>query len=368
MNILITGSSGFIGKNLCFALKNEKQFKVSGLHRSNLSELPNLISEADVIIHLAGENRPKNHDDFYESNVRLTKNICELISGSGKKIPIIFSSSTQVNMSNPYGQSKLAAEETLKLYYEKSKSPVRVFRLPGIFGKWAKPNFNSVVATFCNNIANNLPIEIHDRDRLIELTYIDDLVLEIIKLINDGFEGYELVTLSNTYSINLGFLADTIYKFKNTRENLMLEPVGNGFLRALYSTFLSYLSPVNFSYKIPSYSDNRGVFMEIFKTSNYGQVSFFTSLPGVVRGGHYHNTKVEKFLIVRGIATFRFKNIATKEVFETTISEKDCVVIETIPGWSHEVINVCDTDIIVILWASELFDRSNPDTYSFEVK
>lgn len=367
MKILVTGANGFIGKNLCAAIESIKEFQLFRLERGNASQLDELVNQSDLVIHLAGENRPKDVADFTNSNVDLTEKICNLIAKSGREIPVIFSSSTQATLNNPYGESKKKAEEILRALSDQYKIPVCIYRLPGIFGKWAKPNYNSVVATFCSNIANDLPIRIDAPSFEIEIAYIDDVVLEILNLVNVGFNGYQLTDLSTTYLVTLEFLAESIYKFKNSRLNLISEAVGTGFLRALYSTYLSYLPPENFTYKIPAYTDPRGVFVEVFKTRSYGQFSYFTSLPGVIRGGHYHHTKVEKFLVVKGEATFKFRNISTGEIFQISTGEKDGVIVETIPGWSHEIINTCEEEIIVMLWASELFDRSKPDTYPFKV-
>ena len=368
MRVLVTGNEGFIGKNLCIRLNEYKEFVILPFTRSDLPDtLPNLINQADAIIHLAGENRPTKDSDFELVNVGLTEFICNALSLAGKKIPIIFASSTQADLDNPYGRSKLDAENLLKKFSSENGNPVSVFRFPGIFGKWCKPNYNSVVATFCHNIVNNLEIKIIDESKVLKLSYIDDIVSEIIKSLKDFNQGFSLLSVKPEYLISVGELANIIESFKNCQSSLFIDKVGDGLIRALYSTYLSYFSVDNFSYSLPENIDIRGKFVEVLKTPNSGQFSFFTAHPGVTRGGHYHHTKTEKFIVVKGLARFRFRNILTNEYHELDITDNESIVVETIPGWIHDITNIGDSDMIVMLWANEIFNPIYPDTISCEV-
>jgi len=368
MKVLVTGADGFIGKNLCFHLI-EQNFQVLSFIRASDSDLlEEFVSQADAIVHLAGENRPVDPAEFRVSNVGLTKVICDLVRKFKKDVPIIFASSIQADLENPYGLSKLAAEDLLKNLKNDTGIKLSIYRLPGVFGKWCKPNYNSVVATFCNNIARDLPISISDPSTKLQLVYIDDVVESFIKFIlkPDIFPDL-YCNIEKQYEIRLGELADQIVSFKSVRENLVIEQVGNGLVRALYATYLSYLPTFDFSYSLPKYSDERGNFIEILKTKNSGQFSYFTAHPGMTRGGHYHHTKTEKFLVIRGEAKFKFKHIATKEIYELTANSDSLKVVDTIPGWSHDITNIGDDELIVLLWASEIFDHDRPDTYNVDL-
>ncbi|MDG2252952.1 MAG: NAD-dependent epimerase/dehydratase family protein [Methylophilaceae bacterium] len=366
MHVLVTGSNGFIGKNLIVRL-NELNIKVSTFTRKNSTqELENLIKDTDFIVHLAGENRPKNEKNFDTVNNGLTKSICDAVCASNKKTSIIFASSSQVELDNAYGKSKLNAETALKAL-ELVGVPVYVYRLPGVFGKWCKPDYNSVVATFCYNISNNLPVQVNNADFELRLVYIDDVVREFVRIINGVKVEKKELSVQPEYKIKLGKLADQIKIFRDSRKSLITERVGDGLIGKLYSTYLSYFSPKQFSYSIPSYHDDRGVFAEILKTRDSGQFSFFTAKPGVTRGGHYHHSKTEKFLVVQGKAKFGFKHIALDETYEIFINSEDLKIVETVPGWSHDITNVGKKDMIVMLWANEIFDPNNPDTITHKV-
>ena len=367
MNVLVTGAYGFIGKNLSVRL-NELNIQVTTYTRENSTQdLKELIKDADYIIHLAGENRPKDEKDFDVVNAGLTKSICDAVRFLGKNIPIILASSTQADLNNAYGKSKLDAENIMKLLEIDTGCPVYAYRLPGVFGKWCKPNYNSVVATFCHNIANNLPIKINNSSTVLRLTYIDDVVNEIIRLLQNKVNGFSRLSVEPEYSISLGMLGEQIKSFKNSRTSLISDSVGTGLIRALYSTYVSYLSPDNFSYMLPENIDERGKFVEVLKTTNCGQFSFFTAHPGITRGGHYHHTKTEKFLVIKGSAHFKFRNIATNETHEIFTSEDEFWVVETVPGWTHDITNIGSIEMIVILWANEIFNSQLPDTISCEV-
>jgi len=366
MRVLVTGSDGFIGKNLIVRL-NELDIQVVTYTRENSTQdLKRIIKDADCIVHLAGENRPKDEKDFDVVNVGLTASICDVVRSSGKNIPIILASSTQAEFYNAYGKSKLGAEVAVKALEIDEACPVYVYRLPGVFGKWCKPNYNSVVATFCNNISHDLPIQVNNPDVELNLVYIDDVVEEFVKVIQ-GSGGGKTPIVQPVYKIKLGDLASQIKNFKESRDSLITEKVGSGLVRKLYSTYLSYLSPAQFAYSIPSYGDERGMFAEMLKTKDSGQFSFFTADPGITRGGHYHHSKTEKFLVIQGEAKFGFRHIDTDETHEIVTTSKELTVVETVPGWSHDITNVGTEEIIVMLWANEIFNPDNPDTITHKV-
>jgi len=368
MRVLVTGARGFIGKNLVIYLEEAKQFSVLSYARDNsLYELGALVEQADAVIHLAGENRPKDVTAFDEVNVGLTESLCNAIRSTGRLIPLVLASSTQASLDNPYGQSKRSAEKLVEALGNETGSPVYIYRLPGVFGKWCKPNYNSVVATFCHNMAQNQPIQINDPAASIWLVYVDDVVEAFVRAIQQSGKGVSNPSITPEYSITLGELADQIKAFKNCRDSLISEQVGNGLVRALYSTYVSYLKPDQFSYSLPKYGDERGVFVEMLKTKESGQFSFFTAHPGVTRGGHYHHTKTEKFLVIKGNARFAFRHLISGETYELHTSGNEPKVVDTVPGWAHNITNVGEEEMVVMLWANEIFDRDKPDTITGKV-
>jgi UDP-2-acetamido-2,6-beta-L-arabino-hexul-4-ose reductase len=365
--VLVTGPDGFIGKNLIARL-NELSISYEVFTRKNsIKDLQGLIKKSDLVIHLAGENRPEDEGDFEVVNSGLTSLICDEIRLIEKKIPIILASSIQAEFDNAYGKSKLNAEIAVKALEIDTGCPVHVYRLPGVFGKWCKPHYNSVVATFCHNISHNLPIQVNDPSLELSLIYIDDVVEEFVKVIQGGRGREKRPSVQPKYKIKLGDLADQIKIFRESRNSLITEKVGSGLVRKLYSTYLSHLSPEQFAYSIPSYGDERGMFAEMLKTKDSGQFSFFTADPGVTRGGHYHHSKTEKFLVVQGRAKFGFRHVATDETHEIITTSKELKIVETVPGWSHDITNIGTEEIIVMLWANEIFDPGNPDTITHKV-
>lgn len=365
MNILITGADGFIGKNLIAFLNSREDIKLSCFTRENDNlELFDMVKVTDFIFHLAGANRPDHVGDFKKVNLDLTINLCDAISASNKKIPLIYTSSTQAVLSNPYGESKFNAEKALLAFSNESGSPVYIFRLPNIFGKWAKPNYNSVVATFCHNIVHDFPITIENPEAVIDLAYIDDVISSFVGIMDGKKSSAEIETI---YKVSVGDLAEQVRFFNQSRATLRVDKVGVGFTRALYATYISYLPTQDFAYTVPKYCDERGTFVEMLKTKDSGQFSFFTAEKGVTRGGHYHHSKTEKFLVIRGNARFRFRHILTNEYHELFVHGDIPEVVETIPGWTHDITNVGDDEMIVMLWANEVFDRNAPDTYSCEI-
>lgn len=365
--ILVTGAHGFIASNLLVHLNESSNISVSTFVRGDLiSDLPALIAKADAVIHLAGENRPSDEAAYTTVNAGLTSALCDAIYEehkiNGRVIPLVLASSTQAELDNPYGRSKLAAEKVVQSLAQATGNPCIVFRLPGVFGKWCKPQYNSVVATFCHNIARDLPIQINDAAASLRLVYVDDVVSALLTALKAPKPGYVQLAVEPEYSISLEGLAAQIRAFGDCRTTLMTERVGSGLVRKLYSTYVSYLPNEKFSYKVTQHADSRGVFVEMLKTPDSGQFSYFSAHPGVTRGGHYHHTKTEKFLVIKGKALFRFRHLLTSEIVELRTSGATPQIVDTIPGWSHDVTNVGDDELVVMLWANENFDRRNPDT------
>lgn len=368
MRVLVTGSRGFVGKNLVVRLGEQPGTEVLQFVRGDSqAALTAMVARADAIVHLAGENRPKDVADFVLVNTGLTKTLCDAIQSSGRRIPLILSSSTQAEQENPYGQSKRSAEQVVEQMASKTGNPVVVYRLPGVFGKWCKPNYNSVVATFCHNIANDLPIQINDPEARVRLVYVDDVVTEFLRSLAEMKGGFNWSKVAPEHAISLGDLADQIRAFKNCRTSLITERVGSGLTRALYSTYVSYLPPTRFAYDVPRYGDDRGVFVEMLKTPDCGQFSFFTAHPGITRGGHYHHSKTEKFLVIKGSARFGFRHMLTNETHELFTTGEKPQVVDTVPGWTHDITNVGQEEMVVMLWANEIFDRELPDTITCKV-
>lgn len=364
MKVLVTGANGFVGKNLIAHLNERKDVEVIGFTRANnIKELPGIVAAVGFIFHLAGINRPQHLDEFKSGNTDLTRSLCDAVIASGKQIPILFTSSSQAELENPYGASKRNAEEVL-LELAANTNPVHLFRLPNVFGKWVKPNYNSAVATFCHNIIRDLPIQINDPDVRINLVYIDDVIAHFIAVMDGQLSGDPFINVEPKYNISVGELAEQLQAFRNSRTSLISERVGTGLVRALYATYVSYLPPEHFSYKVQQYADPRGVFVEMLKTADAGQFSFFTAHPGITRGGHYHHSKTEKFLVIKGQACFRFRHIISGEFYEMFTNGETSEIVETVPGWTHDITNVGDSEMIVMLWANEIFDREHPDTFT----
>ena len=366
--ILVTGANGFIGKNLLIRLGEQPDVEASSFVRGDSVEsLRTLVAMADAVIHLAGENRSNDVADFTHNNIDLTSALCDAIQSTGRNIPLIFASSAQAQRDNPYGQSKLAAEKVIEAFVAKADNSAVIYRLVGVFGKFCKPNYNSVVATFCNNIARGLPIQISDPDFILELAYIDDVVDELLQALTTVNSGLLWGEVSQTYSITLGDLAEKISAFDNCRSSLISERVGTGITRALYSTYISYLPLGQFVYELTPHVDERGMFVEMLKTPDCGQFSFFTISPGITRGAHYHHSKTEKFLVVSGLARMCFRKLVTGETCEVILSSDKPQVMDTIPGWVHDITNVGESKAIIMIWANEIFDQESPDSIPCEV-
>jgi UDP-2-acetamido-2,6-beta-L-arabino-hexul-4-ose reductase len=273
-------------------------------------------------------------------------------------------SSAQAVLDNPYGRSKLAAEQVVLALANDHGNPVAIYRLPGVFGKWCKPNYNSVVATFCHKKAHDLPVQINDACARVRLVYVDDVVTAMLGKLAAGWKGVARSSIEPEYTITLGELSEQIDAFKNCRNTLVSERVGTGLTRALYATYVSYLPPELFAYTVPQYGDSRGVFTVMLKTPDCGQFSCFTAHPGITRGGHYHHSKTEKFLVIKGKARFKFRHMETGETHELLTSGDKAQVVETVPGWTHDITNIGTDEIVVMLWANEVFDHQKPDTFA----
>lgn len=372
MKVLITGANGFISRNLCLHLAERKDVQVVCFTRDEGAEqLPALLQEVDFVFHLAGVNRPQDPQEFTTGNAELTQSLCRALctiaESTGKKVPVVYTSSTQAGFDNPYGRSKRDAEETLQTAARSHGIPVHIFRLPNVFGKWCRPNYNSAVATFCHNISRGLPIQINDPAAPVTLVYVDDVIERFVQLMDGADaaanpEGF--ATVAPQYTTTVGELAWQIQSFKDSRSTLTTDRVGTGLVRALYSTYVSYLPPESFAYPVPQYGDARGVFVEMLKTPDAGQFSFFTAHPGITRGGHYHHSKTEKFLVIKGQARFKFRHMQTGEAHELVTAGDKPEIVETVPGWTHDITNIGTDEMVVMLWANEVFDRARPDTFA----
>ncbi|WP_413480707.1 capsular polysaccharide biosynthesis protein CapF [Carnobacterium maltaromaticum] len=369
MNVLITGAKGFVGKNLVAELINygcENIYEVD--RETELEELNEFTQKCDFVFHLAGVNRPLNDAEFMEGNYEFTDKLLKLLEEHQNKAPILLTSSIQAELDNPYGKSKRAGEDILFSYSEKNKVPVYVYRLDNLFGKWSRPNYNSVVATFCYNIARNIELKIDNPETILSLCYIDDVLKEFIQ----AFEGRG--TNKNTfyyvpvsYKKKLGEISELILSFKESRTNLMIPDMEDTFVKKMYSTYLSYLPVDDFSYDLLMNEDNRGSFTEFIKTKNSGQVSINISKPGITKGNHWHHSKNEKFLVVKGEGIIRFRKIDTDAVTEYRVSGSKLQVVDIPVGYTHSIVNVGIEEMVTVMWVNEIFDKNYPDTYFMEV-
>jgi UDP-2-acetamido-2,6-beta-L-arabino-hexul-4-ose reductase len=368
MKVLVTGANGFIGKNLVLRLREQAGIEVLTYVRcQDNAALLEALEKCDAVVNLAGENRPADEQAFATVNIGLTERICHGLRVLGKTIPLILASSAQAELDNSYGRSKLAAEQVAQTLANDHGNPLAIYRLPSVFGKWCKPNYNSVVATFCHNKAHDLPVQINDPNARVRLVYIDDVVSAMLCQLSDSWTGVARPAIEPEYAITLGELSVQIDAFKNCRSTLMSERVGTGLARALYATYVSYLPFEHFAYSVPAYGDGRGVFVEMLKTPDAGQFSFFTVHPGSSRGGHYHHTKTEKFLVIKGHARFGFRHMLTNELHYLETKGEQPQIVDTIPGWTHDITNIGAEEMLVMLWSSEIFDRANPDTIASKV-
>jgi len=369
MKIGITGASGFVGRNLQWRLREAGYTDVRLIsHRAEDAELIEQLVGLDFVFHLAGVNRPQDPIEFDDGNADFSLRLVSILGSLQDRPPVAFASSTQATLDNVYGRSKRAAEDALLRYQQLCRVPVYIFRLTNVFGKWCRPNYNSVVATFCHNIARDLPVTINDPAAPLRLVYIDDVIDQMLTLLGPTPPAAGFVEITPTYETTVGKLAETLQGFRATRDGLMTDRVGTGLTRALYATYVSYLPPEAFAYTVPRHADPRGVFVEMLKTPDCGQFSYFTAGPGITRGEHYHHTKTEKFLVIKGTAHFGFRHIDSGETHELVTRGGEAQIVETIPGWTHNITNIGDDELIVMLWANEVFDRARPDTTAMKVK
>ena len=376
MRIVITGADGFIGKNLRVRLRELGHTDIVSItSASSAADLQAALTEADFVFHLAGVNRPKDPVEFTTGNTGFTQTLCAALVAGGRRVPVACTSSTQAALDNPYGRSKKDAEDALLAYARTTGAPVHLFRLPNVFGKWCRPHYNSGVATFCHNIARGLAVTVNDPNAALQLVYIDDVVATFIGLLaapaaEGGFKTLAeggLKEVAPLYATTVGEVVQTLQGFAGSRQSLMTPRVGTGLVRALYSTYVSHLPPESFDYTVPRHVDSRGEFVEMLKTPDCGQFSYFSAHPGITRGDHYHNSKTEKFLVIRGTAHFGFRHIETGEVHEVVTRGGEARIVETVPGWTHNITNIGDDEMIVMLWANEVFDREHPDTIALKV-
>lgn len=369
MKILITGAKGFIGKNLIAELKNRKYTDIFEYHRESEPELlEEYCKEADFIFHLAGVNRPKKQSDFMDGNFGFTSTLLNTLKKHKNICPVMISSSIQAELDNPYGKSKKAGEDLLLNYSKETGAKVLVYRFPNVFGKWCRPNYNSAVATFCHNIARDLPITVNDPSFVMNLVYIDDVVNELINAL-EGKENKNVnfCEVPEVHTITLGQVADLLYSFRKSREERSIPDMSSKFTKKLYSTYLSYLPKDKFSYELKMNMDNRGSFTEFIKTPDRGQVSVNISKPGITKGNHWHHTKNEKFLVVSGKGVIRFRKIDSNELIEYFVGGDKMEVLDIPTGYTHNIKNLGDTDMVTIMWVNEPFDHERPDTYYLEV-
>ncbi len=382
MKILITGAKGFVGRNLAEELKNirdgkDKTYPLDSnleIYEYDIDTPVKMLDEycrdADFVMHLAGVNRPKDESEFMEGNFGFTSTLLDTLKKYNNKAPIAITSSIQASLDNPYGRSKKAGEDLIFDYGRENGVKVCVYRLPNVFGKWCRPNYNSAVATFCHNIARGLDITVNDRNHMMTLVYVDDVVDELINALcgNENSDG-EYCKVAVEHKITLGGIVDLLNSFKASREDKSVPDMSDAFTKKLYSTYLSYLEPDNFSYKLKMNCDDRGSFTEIIRTLNAGQFSVNISKPGITKGQHWHHTKNEKFVVVKGHGLIQLRKIGTDEVVNYEVNGDDITVVDMIPGYTHNIINLSDTeDLVTFMWANECFNPEKPDTFFEEVE
>jgi UDP-2-acetamido-2,6-beta-L-arabino-hexul-4-ose reductase len=369
-HILVTGSNGFIGRNLIAGLRRIENAVIAEFDvDDDINTLTSHLKHADWIFHLAGINRPKKVEEFEKGNVGLTHTIVSQLEDMKRTVPVVFASSIQATLDNPYGRSKKKAEDVLIEYSKRNKAKIYIYRLPNVFGKWSRPNYNSVVATFCYNISHDLDITISDKDKELCLVYIDDVVVEFTKLITDSPRKSEKAyySIERSFKVTLGELAEKIYQLKEIRKTLLLPDFNDEFMECLYATYLSFLDVDDFVYSLEMKEDKRGCLFEILKSPHSGQIFVSTSHKGVQRGNHYHDTKVEKFCVIKGKAVIRLRNVLEDEVISLHVSEKKIEVVDIPPGFTHSIENLSDGELVVLFWANQVFDPQNPDTHFLKV-
>ena len=369
MKILVTGAGGFIGKNLVAELKHLGYKDIYTFDTNCDGQLLDQYSkDCEFVFHLAGVNRPKEESEFMEGNFSFTSTLLESLKKNNNICPILISSSIQAQLDNPYGRSKKAGEDLLFTYGEETGAKVLVYRLPNVFGKWSRPNYNSAIATFCHNIAHDLPITVNDPSVILNLVYIDDVIREFVNsLRGDESKDGVYCTIPVVYKITLGEIVELLYFFKRSRAERQVPNMSDPFTKKLYGTYLSYLPADQFSYDLKMNVDHRGSFTEFLRTPERGQVSVNISKPGIVKGNHWHHTKNEKFLVVSGKGVIRCRKVDSDDVIEYFVNGDELKVVDIPTGYTHNIENLGDTDMVTIMWANEPFDPDKPDTYFLEV-
>ena len=379
MKILVTGAKGFIGRNLIEELKRQGHEILTYDIDNTEEQLDEYAKSCEFVYHLAGVNRPENPEDFMFGNFGFTSVLLGILEKHGNKAPVMLSSSIQAGLDNPYGRSKKAGEELIFQYGKDNDVKVYVYRFPNVFGKWCRPNYNSAVATFCHNIARNLPIQVNETNPTLTLVYIDDLVKELVNALkgeanisdtyNKSQSGSEhrYCSVPEQYQIKLLDIVNMIYSFKESRKNLYIPDMKDPFTKKLNATYLSYLPEDKFSYELTMHTDARGSFTEMLKSDERGQVSVNISKPGITKGNHWHSTKNEKFIVVSGKARISFRKIGAEEIITYDVSGDKIEAVDIPPGYTHSITNTGDTDLVTVMWANEPFDPNNPDTYYEEV-
>lgn len=365
MKVLVTGSNGFVGKNLCVALTRREDVE---LFRYDVDSPPEDLDKAleavDIIFHLAGVNRPQNTEEYEHGNAGFTGDICRKLGALGRNVKLVLSSSTQAELDNPYGVSKRGAEDALAEFCARTGAPGVTYRLKNLFGKWCRPNYNSVTATFCHNVAHDLPIQISDPENVVDLTYIDDVITAFVAELSTAEGGYRMAQPLKSRKISLGDLASLIRSFRDHRKTLLLPDFSDPFVKNLYATYLSYLEEDSFAYTLDIKEDQRGSLAEFIKAPQAGQMFISRTHPGITRGNHFHDTKTEKFLVVEGEAVIRFRSVkGDGPVLEYRVFGKDYRVVDIPPGYTHSIENVGKGEMVVLFWASEIFNPEKPDTY-----
>lgn len=369
--VLVTGSNGFIGKNLIEGLRRLENVKIKTFDiEDDIDRLSAHLKEVDIVFHLAGVNRPEKIEEFEVGNTCLTQTIVSILQGFNRNIPIVLSSSIQAVLDNPYGISKKKAEDVLIEYSQKNDAKVYIYRFPNVFGKWCRPNYNSVVATFCYNISHGLNISISDVNNEIELVYIDDVVDGFLGILSDenAHRDKYYYKIERTFRITLGALAEKIYQLRDMRKSLVVPDLSDDFMKCLHATYFSYLDKDDFSYKLDLKTDQRGSLAELIKSESFGQIFVSTSHRDVIRGNHYHNTKVEKFCVLKGKAVIKFRHILEDEVLSYHVSGDEIEIVDIPPGYTHSIENLGNDEMIVLFWANQIFDPDKPDTYYSEVE
>lgn len=368
MNVLVTGAAGFVGQNLCIRLSREKDCTVLPFDVANKeSELSELLPKADRIVHLAGINRPLDPSEFMTGNFGLTSTIVDALEKMQRPVPVIFSSSIQAELDNDYGKSKRVAEERLKLYSERTGAPVRVFRFANIFGKWCRPNYNSAVATFCYNIAHGLPLTIRDPKAPLRLVYIDDVVEAIVGELKADTHGFAYAASEPVYRTTVGQVAGMIQDIHQKRQNGFIGDYSDSFYKKLATTYLSYVDIPSLAATPEMKSDERGWLFELIKSEKSGQIFVSTTKPGKVRGNHYHDTKVEKFCLVKGKGRITMRKVNSTEQYAFDVDDTSIRIVDIPPGYTHAIQNTGTEDCVVLFWANEVMDSARPDTYRLEV-